>query len=234
VPQITFKDLGNVEYKEAWDYQTELFQHSVNLKLQARKEEKEALPENFLLFCEHPHVYTLGKSGSKENLIYTEAQLKEKEISFYRNNRGGDITYHGPGQIVGYPILDLDQFFTDVHLYMRKLEEAVVKTIADYGLVGDRLQGSTGVWLDVDDPEKVRKICAMGVKMSRWITMHGFAFNVNTDLNYFKGIIPCGIDDKAVTSLQTEIGKRLDIDEVKNKLKYYFAQEFEATYSNNE
>lgn len=234
MPQIIFEDLGVVEYKKAWDYQTTLFEHSVNLKLQARKEEvlEEQIPNNYLLFCEHPHVYTLGKSGSIENLVYDEAQLKKREIAFFRNNRGGDITYHGPGQIVGYPILDLDQFFTDVHLYMRTMEEAIIKTIADYGVVGDRLKGATGVWLDVVDPKKVRKICAMGVKMSRWVTMHGFAFNVNTDLSLFEGIIPCGIDDKAVTSLQKEVGKPMDMDEVKNKLKCYFAQEFEATYAN--
>src|SRR5690606_19393859 len=180
---------------------------------------------NFLVFTEHPHVYTLGKSGHEEYLLLDEVGLKEKEATFYKINRGGDITYHGPGQIVGYPILDLDNFFTDIHLYLRTLEEAIILTLADYGIAAGRYPGYTGVWLDADN-EKARKICAMGVRASRWVTMHGFAFNVNADLGYFGHIVPCGIDDKDVTSMERELGRKLDINEVKDKLKHHIASLF--------
>ena len=182
---------------------------------------------NYLVFCEHPHVYTLGKSGKPEHLLLDENGLKAKNATYYPINRGGDITYHGPGQIVSYPILDLDNFFTDIHLYLRTLEEAVILTMADYGLKGERYPGYTGVWLEPEMPEKARKICAMGVRCSRWVTMHGLAFNVNTDLDYFKNIVPCGIDDKAVTSMQAELGHVVDINEVKKNLKHHISVLFE-------
>lgn len=180
---------------------------------------------NYLIFCEHPHVYTLGKSGHQENLLLDEAGLKEKEATYYKINRGGDITYHGPGQIVGYPILDLDNFFTDIHLYLRTLEEAVILTLKDYGIIAGRYPGYTGVWLDADN-EKARKICALGVRCSRWVTMHGFAFNVNANLDYFRNIVPCGIDDKDVTSMERELGQPLDLDVVKEQLKMHIAALF--------
>ena len=226
---VHFKDLGFMDYQAAWDYQQEIFDGIVNLKIQNRKNEgtaKPILPRNHLLFVEHPHVYTLGKSGSLDNLLLDEDGLKAKEATFYKINRGGDITYHGPGQIVGYPILDLEQFFTDIHKYMRFLEESIILTLADYGLTGDRYEGYTGVWLDPDKPT-ARKICAMGVKSSRWVTMHGFAFNVNADLGMFNNIVPCGIDDKDVTSMQRELGHSVDIEEVKAKLKKHLAAVFE-------
>lgn len=227
--QVHYTDLGLIDYQEAWDYQEKLFDETVQLKIQNRKNEgisEPITPNNYLLFCEHPHVYTLGKSGSKENLLLNDDELKEKEATYYKINRGGDITYHGPGQIVGYPILDLDQFFTDIHLYLRTLEEAIILTLAEYGIRGDRYPGYTGVWLD-PETDNARKICAMGVRCSRWVTMHGFAFNVNADMEMFKNIIPCGIDDKAVTSMQQELGIKLDMEEVKGKLKSHIADLFE-------
>lgn len=225
---VTFIDWGNIAYQEAWDKQEVLFKEKVDRKFLNRSlpENEQVLPQNHLIFCEHPHVYTLGKSGSENNLLINEAFLQKIGATYVPINRGGDITYHGPGQVVGYPILDLEQFFTDIHKYLRFLEEAVILTIAEYGLKGERYEGYTGVWLDVDDPKKARKICAMGVRCSRWVTMHGFAFNVNTNLDYFNHIVPCGIDDKQVTSLQKELGVELDVEEVKNKLKKHIANLF--------
>lgn len=228
---VAFHDLGLVDYKQAWDFQEEVFSKTVNLKLQNRKNELANLPqtttENHLIFCEHPHVYTLGKSGSLDNLLLTEEQLKQHQATFYKINRGGDITYHGPGQLVAYPILDLDHFFTDIHKYLRLLEEAVVKTIAEYGIIGDRLAGYTGVWVEPENEKKARKICAMGVRCSRWVTMHGIGFNVNSDLSYFNHIIPCGIKEKQVTSIENEIGRKVDMDELKQKLKNHLQSIFE-------
>lgn len=223
--KTTFIDWGLVDYQEAWDRQEELFAQTVAIKNANRINNTEGSTPNFLIFTEHPHVYTLGKSGHEEYLLLDEAGLKEKEATFYKINRGGDITYHGPGQIVGYPILDLDNFFTDIHLYLRTLEEAIILTLADYGIAAGRYPGYTGVWLDADN-EKARKICAMGVRASRWVTMHGFAFNVNADLGYFGHIVPCGIDDKDVTSMERELGRKLDIQEVKDKLKEHIATLF--------
>jgi len=234
--RVFFQDWGLIDYKEAWDRQEALFGQTVELKTKIRNRkitsegdeysEEDELTPNYLIFCEHPHVYTLGKSGKPEHLLLDEKGLKEKNAVFYPINRGGDITYHGPGQIVGYPILDLDNFFTDIHLYLRTLEEAVILTMADYGLKGDRYPGYTGVWLDPDN-ENARKICAMGVRCSRWVTMHGLAFNINTDLDYFNNIVPCGIDDKAVTSMQKELGKKADIEDIKNKLKHHISVLFD-------
>lgn len=219
---ITFEDLGLIEYQEAWDYQTKIFEKTIAVKSVNRKKKNQGLEvettKNHLIFCEHPHVYTLGKSGKESHLLMNSTQLEENNISYHKINRGGDITYHGPGQIVGYPIFDLDNFFTDIHKYLRFIEEAVILTLEEYGIKSGRIDGLTGVWLDIDDPIKSRKICALGVKCSRWVTMHGFAFNVNTDLSLFKNIVPCGIDDKAVTSMQNELGKEIDITEVKKKL----------------
>jgi lipoyl(octanoyl) transferase len=223
--KVKYIDWGLTDYQVAWDKQEVLFNETVALKTKNRTENTQIPTSNYLVFCEHPHVYTLGKSGKPENLLLNEKGLLEKKATYYKINRGGDITYHGPGQIVGYPILDLDHFFTDIHLYLRTLEEAVILTLADYDLTAGRYPGYTGVWLDADN-EKARKICAMGVRCSRWVTMHGFAFNVNTDLNYFKHIVPCGIDDKDVTSMQRELGFVLDIAEVKEKLKNHIAALF--------
>ncbi len=217
-----FVDWGSVDYKEAWERQEKIFAETLVIKQNNRTNNTEVPTPNYLIFTEHPHVYTLGKSGHEEYLLLDEAGLKEKDAKFYKINRGGDITYHGPGQIVGYPILDLDNFFTDIHLYLRTLEEAIILTLSDYGIVAGRYEGYTGVWLDADN-EKARKICALGVRASRWVTMHGFAFNVNADLNYFGHIIPCGIDDKDVTSMERELGRKLDIEEVKMKLKNHIA-----------
>ncbi len=222
---VKFIDWGLTDYQEAWNRQEEILGETVAIKTKNRTENTNLPTPNYLIFNEHPHVYTLGKSGHPENLLLDEQGLLEKKATYYKINRGGDITYHGPGQIVGYPILDLDNFFTDIHLYLRTLEEAVILTLADYGIVAGRYEGYTGVWLDADN-EKARKICAMGVRCSRWVTMHGFAFNVNVDLAYFKNIVPCGIDDKDVTSMQRELGRELDIDEVKEKLKNHIAQLF--------
>lgn len=213
-PRVIVHDIGVIDYQEAWDFQEELFKSSVDLKISNRKGTTQQKILNHLLFCEHPHVYTLGKSGKESHLLLNNEELKEKNAAFYKINRGGDITYHGPGQLVVYPILDLEHFFTDIHKYMRLLEEAVIHTIAAYGLKGDRIDGMTGVWLDVGTPQE-RKICALGVKASRWVTMHGIGFNVNTDLDYFSNIVPCGIEDKAVTSMKKELGTTLNIEDVK-------------------
>jgi lipoyl(octanoyl) transferase len=217
-PFVQVRDLGLIDYKEAWDLQESLLKKSVDLKVLNRTNETNYLPENHLLFCEHPHVYTLGKSGKPEHLLLNEEQLLNASARYYKINRGGDITYHGPGQLVMYPILDLEQFFTDIHKYLRYLEEVVILTLAHFGIVADRYEGLTGVWID-PNTEMARKICAMGVKCSRWITMHGIGFNVNSDLSYFSNIIPCGIDDKAVTSIEQELGKKIPMEEVKHELR---------------
>lgn len=226
--EVFLEDLGYKDYKETWDYQELLFQKIVDLKIQNRKSNtKEKTPNHFLL-VEHPHVYTLGKSGDMGNLLVDRAQLKAKGATFYKINRGGDITYHGPGQLVGYPILDLDNFFTDIHKYLRLLEEMVILTLREYNLKGERSEGETGVWFDVGTPF-ARKICAMGVRASRWVTMHGFALNINSDLGYFGLMVPCGIKDKAVTSLNVELGQtEVDLNEVKQKLLRHFETLFEA------
>ena len=227
--QIIVKDLGHKDYKETWDYQESLFEEIVELKRKNRAENTNLPTPNYFLFVEHPHVYTLGKSGHIENLLIDEAALAKKGASFYKINRGGDITYHGPGQIVGYPIIDLENFFTDIHKYLRSLEEVIIRTLADYGIKGERSEGETGVWLDVGTPF-ARKICAMGVRASRWVTMHGFALNVNTDLGYFDNIIPCGIRGKAVTSLNVELSKeKVDTEEVKKYILKHFEEIFGVT-----
>ena len=234
--QVSFADWGLIDYKEAWDKQEALFASLVSLKTEMRNRQaasegdeyqEDRLTPNYLVFCEHPHVYTLGKSGKPEHLLLDEKGLMEKNASYYPINRGGDITYHGPGQIVAYPILDLDNFFTDIHLYLRTLEEAVILTLADYGLKAGRYPSYTGVWFDADN-ENARKICALGVRCSRWVTMHGLAFNVNTDLDYFDSIIPCGIENKKVTSLQKELNQPVDYEEVKNRVKANFDKVFAA------
>ncbi|MEN8798382.1 MAG: lipoyl(octanoyl) transferase LipB, partial [Flavobacteriaceae bacterium] len=228
---VFIQDLGNKDYKESWDYQEKLFQEILDVKIRNRREDAGLETPNYFLFVEHPHVYTLGKSGDISNLLATEEELTRHGAKFYRINRGGDITYHGPGQIVGYPILDLENFFTDIHKYLRLLEEMVILTLKEYGLNAERSDGETGVWLDVGTP-LARKICAMGVRASRWVTMHGFAFNINTDLSYFDHMIPCGIKDKAVTSLNRELGlKEVQVGEVKQKLLKHFAELFGAMIS---
>lgn len=230
--EIKVADLGQKDYKETWDFQESLFEEILNLKIKNRRESLNLSTPNHFLFVEHPHVYTLGKSGNLSNLLLDESQLKEKKAVFYKINRGGDITYHGPGQIVGYPIIDLENFFTDIHKYLRLLEEMVILTLKEYGLNAERSKGETGVWLDVGTPF-ARKICAMGVRASRWVTMHGFALNVNADLGYFDHIVPCGIKDKAVTSLNVELGKKeIPLQEVKQKLKKHFLELFEAKEGN--
>ena len=227
--QIIVKDLGHKDYKETWDYQESLFEEIVELKRKNRAENTDLPTPNYFLFVEHPHVYTLGKSGHIENLLIDEAALAKKGATFYKINRGGDITYHGPGRIVGYPIIDLENFFTDIHKYLRSLEEVIIRTLADYGIKGERSEGETGVWLDVGTPF-ARKICAMGVRASRWVTMHGFALNVNTDLGYFDNIIPCGIRGKAVTSLNVELSKeKVDTEEVKTHILKHFEEIFGVT-----
>lgn len=223
--KVKFIDWGLVDYKEAWDRQEKIFAETLAIKQDNRTNNTNHPTPNYLIFTEHPHVYTLGKSGHEEYLLLDEQGLKEKNATFYKINRGGDITYHGPGQIVGYPILDLDNFFTDIHLYLRTLEEAIILTLADYGIEAGRYDGYTGVWLDAYK-DNARKICAMGVRASRWVTMHGFAFNVNADLSYFKNIIPCGIEDKDITSMERELGHKLNIEEVKEKLKGHLADLF--------
>lgn len=226
--QVHFIDLGVMDYKQAWDFQEKLFSETVATKVNNRSllENEQLKTSNYLLFCEHPHVYTLGNTGDKQNLLISEKQLIEKNATYYKINRGGDITYHGPGQIVGYPILDLDNFFTDIHKYLRFLEEMVIRTLAEYGIKAERSKGETGVWIDVEHPLKARKICAMGVRASRWVTMHGFALNANVNLDYFGNIIPCGIVDKAVTSIDKELGRKVDEMELKEKLKKHFAELF--------
>ncbi len=229
---VLFKDLGRIAYDKAWVYQEGLLQENLRIKAARFSTSDISLPledtQHHLLFCEHPHVYTLGKSGHIENLLVNDSRLKELSVSFFKTNRGGDITYHGPGQIVGYPILDLEHFVTDLGKYMRNLEEVIIRTIAHYGIESDRLPGATGVWLDAGVKGKARKICAMGVRCSRWVTMHGFALNVNTDLKYFDYIVPCGIADKSVTSIQKELGRSVDEDEVKKILKKEFSEVFGA------
>jgi len=227
--KVIFQDWGSVDYQEAWEKQETIFAEIVAQKVANRTNSISTPTDNYLIFVEHPHVYTLGKSGKAEHLLLDDAGLKEKSATYYKINRGGDITYHGPGQIVGYPILDLDNFFTDIHLYLRTLEEAIILTLAEYGIEAGRYPGYTGVWLEPDS-ERARKICAMGVRSSRWVTMHGFAFNVNPDLGYFNHIVPCGIDDKQVTSMELELGAKQDISEVKNRLKHHLETLFHMNF----
>ena len=229
MPEVIFKQLGLIDYKEAWDIQEEIFQNTINEKIRIRNGEPDLETKNYLLFCQHPHVFTLGKSGSIDNLLLNEDQLLDNNANFYKINRGGDITYHGPGQLVAYPIFDLDHFFSDIHKYLRFLEQAVIDTLLEYNIVSDRVEGLTGVWIEGDSP-RARKICALGVKSSRWVTMHGIGFNINSDLTYFSHIIPCGIDDKAVTSMQKELGRELDFEEVTQVLKEKLALQFEYNY----
>jgi lipoyl(octanoyl) transferase len=231
--QVIFEDLGIINYKAAWDYQEELVKKNVDIKIEVRKmsnEQAASSPElqtkNHLLFCEHPAVYTLGKSGHIENVLLSEDQMEEKEIEFFRTNRGGDITFHGLQQVVGYPILDLENFYTDIGKYLRSLEEVIILTIAEYGIEGERSKGETGVWIEPGSIGKERKICAMGIRCTRWITMHGFALNVNTDLSYFNNIIPCGIVNKQVTSIEKELGRKVNFEEVKEKIRKNFMQVF--------
>ncbi|TVP50090.1 MAG: lipoyl(octanoyl) transferase LipB [Mongoliibacter sp.] len=227
--KVKFLDLGSKDYKETWDFQEEIFAKTVALKIANRNAAPDAqqITDNYLIFVEHPHVYTLGKSGELSHLLLDENGLKEKQATFYKINRGGDITYHGPGQLVGYPILDLDNFFTDIHKYLRLLEEAIILTLAEYRIIAGRIEGLTGVWLDHVEQKNPRKICALGVKSSRWVTMHGFAFNVNSDIDYFNNIVPCGIPDKAVTSLHLEIGRPVDPQEIKEIVKKHISNLFE-------
>lgn len=215
LPEVTIINLGLVDYKKAWDIQEKYFKQAIDRKIAIRNGENLPPPSNYLILCEHPNVYTIGKSGKEENLLLSSEEVKSKEASFYKINRGGDITYHGPGQLVVYPILDLDQFFTDIHKYMRYLEQAVINTLLKFGIQSSRIDGMTGVWIDSALPS-ARKICAMGVKSSRWVTMHGIGFNINTNLDFFSHIVPCGIDDKAVTSMQKELGIEVDMQEVEN------------------
>lgn len=231
--QVELIDLGLMDYKEAWNTQESYFDKIVEIKMRNRQNEEsggaQEFTGNYLLFCEHPHVYTLGKSGEENNLLANPELLQQRGATFYKINRGGDITYHGPGQIVMYPILNLEYFFTDIHKYLRFLEEAVIRTLAEYGIKGERYEGYTGVWLDVDHPAKARKICAMGVRCSRWVTMHGIGFNVNTDLSYFNLIVPCGITDKQVTSMEKELGHTVDMNEVRQKLISHLEEVFKMT-----
>jgi lipoyl(octanoyl) transferase len=229
-PTVKYQNLGLIDYKEAWDYQEKLFRATVDQKISIRNGESSEPTENHILFCEHPHVFTLGKSGDKDHLLLNDESLKQNNATYYEINRGGDITYHGPGQLVVYPIFDLDHFFSDIHKYLRYLEESVILTLAEYGIVSGRVDGLTGVWIDGDKPT-ARKICAIGVKSSRWVTMHGIGFNVNSDLSYFSHIIPCGIQDKAVTSMERELGRKLDMEEVSNVLKEKLATLFEFSYT---
>jgi lipoyl(octanoyl) transferase len=238
--RIIFKDLGRMDYQTAWDYQEKLLRENVKRKSLVFSQESgvigsrlpipgsELQTQHYLLFTEHPPVYTLGKSGNKENVLLGDDELKEKDIQFFNTNRGGDITFHGPGQLVGYPILDLEKFYTDIGKYLRNLEEVIILTMAEFGLKGERSPGETGVWIEPGVPGRERKICAIGVRCSRWITMHGFAFNVNTDLSYFNHIIPCGIRNKQVTSLEKELGYKLDAEKVKEKVKENFEKIFNA------
>jgi lipoyl(octanoyl) transferase len=241
--KVIFKDLGIIDYKTAWDYQEDLLQGNVAIKSAARKAQEDGavltIPQNiadnyqlstinYFLFCEHPAVYTLGKSGNISNVLMSEAELEQNHIQFFNTNRGGDITFHGPQQIVGYPILDLENFYTDIGKYLRNLEEVIILTIAEYGIKGERSAGETGVWIEPGIAGKERKICAIGVRCSRWITMHGFALNVNTDLSYFNNIIPCGIQNKQVTSVEKELGNKVDYEEVKKKIRKNFEQVFET------
>ncbi len=229
---VLFSDLGNIDYQTAWDRQELILSENVAIKTAARLQQLDLNPmqlatQHHLFFCEHPLVYTLGKSGNIENVLLSDDELKEKGIAFFRTNRGGDITFHGPGQIVGYPIFDLEKFTTDIGLYLRNMEEVIIQTISEWGILGARSKGETGVWIDADIPGKERKICAIGVRCSRWITMHGFALNVNTDLTYFNNIIPCGIQNKQVTSIEKEIGEKADVTKVKSTIK----QKFESIFN---
>jgi lipoyl(octanoyl) transferase len=229
--RVQFEDWGFIDYQTAWDKQESIFKVAVDQKLEQRKHTDQVFEpiQNQLIFCQHPPVYTLGKSGKMENLLLDDAGLKNHGASFFPINRGGDITFHGPGQLVGYPIFDLEQFFTDIHKYLRYLEEAIITTLAHYGVKGERFEGYTGVWIEADKPS-ARKICAMGVRCSRWVTMHGFAFNINTDLSYFNHIVPCGIDDKAVTSLEKELNRKVDFEEVSALLKKNIAAQFDFSF----
>lgn len=229
MPEVIFKQLGIIDYKEAWDFQEEIFQNTISEKIRIRNGEEDLITKNYLLFCQHPHVFTLGKSGSEDNLLLNESELNANNANFYKINRGGDITYHGPGQLVVYPIFDLDHFFSDIHKYLRFLEQAVIDTLLEYNIISGRVDGLTGVWIEGDTP-RARKICALGVKSSRWVTMHGIGFNINSDLSYFSHIIPCGIDDKSVTSMQKELGRELDFDEVSLVLKKKLANQFDFSY----
>ncbi len=224
-PDAIYEDLGVIDYKQAWDYQEQLLEKVVDKKKEKRENASVKIP-GYILFCEHPHVYTLGKSGHVNNLLINEQFLKTINATYYKIDRGGDITYHGPGQIVGYPIIDLEQFNIGIKQYIHKLEESIIKTMAEYGITSERLEGATGVWLDTKTPGKTRKICAIGVRVSRYVTMHGFALNVNTDLTYFNHINPCGFLDKGVTSMQKELGNPQNLEEVKSKLLHNLLQEF--------
>ena len=230
---VIFKDLGVIDYKEAWDYQEKLLQQNVSIKSAIRNDialTGKPETENYFLLCEHTPVYTMGKSGDMKNVLMSEAELEANNIQFFKTNRGGDITFHGPQQIVGYPILDLEKFYTDIGKYLRNLEEVIILTIAEYGIKGERSEGETGVWIEPGIKGKERKICAIGVRCSRWITMHGFALNVNTDLTYFDNIIPCGIANKQVTSTEKELGKKVDFEEIKEKIQYNFKKVFNAAF----
>lgn len=229
MPEVIFENLGLIDYKEAWDYQEKIFRETVNQKIEIRKGDRVEPTRNFILFCEHPHVYTLGKSGDKEHLLLSDEALEENNATYYKINRGGDITYHGPGQMVVYPILDLDHFFSDIHKYLRFLEESVIQTLLVYGIKASRVDGLTGVWIE-GNTSRARKICAIGVKSSRWVTMHGIGFNVNSDLSYFSHIIPCGIEDKSVTSMEQELNKKMDMAEVMSVLKEKLAEQFDFIY----
>lgn len=232
--KVEVQHWGLLDYKEAWDKQAALHQSVIDEKIFNRHNEDKAKPtNNYLIFVEHPPVYTLGKSGNPEHLLLNEIELKEKGIQYFPNNRGGDITFHGPGQIVVYPIIDLDNFFTDIHKYLRLLEECVIEICKAYNIEAERLPGATGVWIDAGKHAKERKICALGIRCSRWVTMHGLAFNVNTDLEYFNNIIPCGIQDKAVTSLKQEVGKTIEIDVIQEKFKFHFSNIFDAELIKN-
>ena len=230
MPTVRYENLGLIDYKEAWDYQEKLFRATVDQKIMVRNGESDEPTTNTILFCEHPHVFTLGKSGDKENLLLNADALAQNNATYYEINRGGDITYHGPGQLVVYPIFDLDHFFSDIHKYLRFLEESVIQTLKEYGIESGRVDGMTGVWIDGDKPT-ARKICAIGVKSSRWVTMHGIGFNVNSDLSYFSHIIPCGIQDKAVTSMERELGRKVDMTELSEILKQKIAAQFEFNYA---
>ena len=229
--ETSFADLGLIDYQQAWDYQTGLFQQTLEIKTANRLQPDRQQPTpNHLLFCEHPHVFTLGKSGDEKNLLLASDQLGSIGATYYRINRGGDITYHGPGQLVVYPVIDLENFFTDIHRYMRLLEEAVIRTLEEYGVFASRIEGLTGVWLDADKGMQARKICALGVKTSRWVTMHGLAFNINSDLNYFNYIVPCGINDRGVTSLQKELGSLVDVQKVKERMRFHLGELFDMRW----
>ena len=230
MPEVIYENLGLIDYKKAWDYQEKVFRSTVDQKIKIRNGESDVPTKNYILFCEHPHVYTLGKSGDKSNLLLNQEALQKNDATYYEINRGGDITYHGPGQLVVYPIFDLDHFFSDIHKYLRYLEESVIQTLAHYGIEAGRVDGLTGVWVDGDKPT-ARKICAIGVKSSRWVTMHGIGFNICSDLSYFSHIIPCGIQDKAVTSMERELGRKITVSEVSEVLKSKIASQFGFSYT---